>query len=122
MNEFSEQGEAVFMPRAGTNSSRVAGVQFRLMLIVCEYWPRSQTSQAWSSGVVQFKLDKVWPSPVESGSMSTFKWDPALQHRTRECGDSDAANNPFDFCQSALHNICLNAVAPLNTVNEHVGN
>ena len=65
--EVVEQGEAVFMPSAGTNSSRVAGVQVRLTLSVGEYWPMRQGLQAWSSGVVQ-------ASPCfESGSTSTFK-------------------------------------------------
>ena len=43
-------------------------------------------------------------------------FDPALQQMTRECGESEPANDPFDFCQLALHHTCLNAVAPLNTV------
>ena len=43
-------------------------------------------------------------------------FDPALQQMTRECGEFELANDPFDFCQLALHNTCLNAVAPSNTV------
>ena len=84
MNALWEQFVAVFMPVAGTNSSRAAGVQLRLMLSVGEYWPVGQASQAWSSGVVHFRLYQAWPVSVESGSTSTFKWDPALQQRTRE--------------------------------------
>ena len=89
VKELSEQFVAVFMPGAGTNSSRAAGVQFRLTFNDSEYWPTGQRSQqASSSGLVQLNLNCIlwypWPSPFESGSMLTFKWDPALQQRTRE--------------------------------------
>ena len=46
-------------------------------------------------------------------------FDPVRQQMTRECGEYERANEPFDFCQLALHNTCLNAVASSNTVKSN---
>ena len=70
-----------------------------------------------SSVTVHLGEDGEWPDPFSRSSVLLFKlFDPALQHRTRACGDCERANTPFDFCQLGLHNTCLNAVAPENTV------
>ena len=74
MNKVAEQGEAAFMPRAGTNSSRAAEVQLLLVFNVLEYWPSGQRSQASSAGVVHLNGSlPEKPDFVENGTTSTFK-------------------------------------------------
>ena len=88
---------------------------FRFSLVV--YCPVGHRAQAFSSVTVHLGEDREWPDPFSRSSALFFKlFDPALQQRTRECGDSEPANVPFDFCQLALHHTCLNAEAPRNTV------
>ena len=74
MYEVMEQGEATFMPSAGTNSSRAAEVQLLLVFNVLEYWPTRQRPQASSAGVVHLNGSlPEEPDFVENGSTSTFK-------------------------------------------------
>ena len=81
------------------------------------YCPTGQRAQAFSSVTVHLGEDREWPDPFSRSSVLFFKlFDPALQHRTRACGDSELANTPFDFCQLGPHNTCLNAEASRNTV------
>ena len=73
------------------------------------YCPAGHRAQAFSSVTVHLGEDREWSDPFSRSSAVLFKlFDPALQQMTRECGDLEAANKPFDFCQLALHNTCLN--------------
>ena len=88
---------------------------FRFSLSV--YCPAGHGAQAFSSFTVHLGEDQEWSDPFSSSSAVLFKlFDPALQQMTRECGECEPANEPFDFCQLGLHNTCLNAVASSNTV------
>ena len=88
---------------------------FRFSLSV--YCPTGHGAQAFSSVTVHLGEDREWSDPFSRSSAVLFKlFDPALQQMTRECGENEPANDPFDICQVALHHTCLNAVAPSNTV------
>ena len=88
---------------------------FRFSLSV--YCPTGHGAQAFSSVTVHLGEDREWSDPFSRSSAVLFKlFDPALQQMTRECGDCEPVNEPFDFCQLALHNTCLNAGVSKNTV------
>ena len=76
------------------------------------YCPARHGMQTFLSITVHLGEDIEWPDPFSSSSAVFFKlFDPVLQHRTREVREDEPENVPFDLCQLALHNTCLNAVA-----------
>ena len=88
---------------------------FRFSLSV--YCPTGHGVQTSLSFTVHLGEDVEWSDPCSSSSALFFKlFDPALQQMTRECGELEPANDPFDICQVGLHHTCLNAEASENTV------
>ena len=82
MNEFGGHGEAEFMPRAGTNSLRAAGVQCVLMFNMSVYWPTRHFGQDFSLGKVQD------PSGFLASGSEPFKKVPGSQQNARLPGGS----------------------------------
>ena len=114
------------MPLAGTNLSRAASVQLLLMLSVDEYRPMGQRLQACSSGIIQVptllpsRMLPPWTLPYlnNNGKASNFKWDPALQQKTRERFACAFSNRLFLLCQWVEHSSWLNASAKLKAARE----
>ena len=81
-NEFGGHGEAEFMPRAGTNSSRAAGVHCVLLFNPTVYWPTGHFGQVFTSGTKAHSPDTEF---MASGS-EPFKKVPASQQNIRFLG------------------------------------
>ena len=110
-NVFGGHGEAEFMPRAGTNSSRAAGVHCVLVLTATVYWPTGHFGQTSDSGNVQDSSEFL------AAGLESFKKVPGLQQSIRFPGGSAT----FSFLKSQLelhHTPWLNALAPLNVEDQ----
>jgi hypothetical protein len=110
VNEFVGHLEAEFMPWAGTNLSRAAGVHCVLLFNPTVYWPSGHFGQGCASGMVQD------PSEFVASGSELFKEVPGSQQNIRSPGGRYPNFTTLGLCcfQLELHHTpCLKAVASL---------